>query len=571
MADEGETSGKLSRAGGDRGLSLAERLAAAASRLGYAGPLHRRKLRGRFPLKLLAIPVDPVQGDRDAGERLKSGRLVHGGFGVGLAEARLADPDAPAAWREWLHAFDGLRDLAAAGDKAQCARVAEPLARRWLAAFPDYHPEAWRADLTGRRLFAWMAHAPLLMASNDLVHRSAVLNAIARWARHLDEAAPRLPDGLGKLDAAVGLLSAGLLLPGGEKRQAEGEALLARLLPQLQFGDGMVASRCPADQVRMIERLQALEAAYVARNAPAPDLLARMLPRSAAALAKLVMGDGATGPWHGGLARPAAQLSRLEALAEAAPPASGAASSGYQRLEAAGTIVVIDAGPPPAARASTHAHASTLGFEMSVGRQRLIVSCGGALGLPVTLPQPLLAGLRTTAAHTTLVLADTNSTRIRDDGALGRGVEEVATSRRSGEAGTLVEASHDGYRRRFGFDHRRRLFLAPDGFDLRGEDLLQPAGGRAASDIRAGTLRYDLRFHLGAGVEPMLNADDSGVLLTLPFDRAWRFRARGAAVTVEESLWIAPDGAIHATRQLVVGGEVPAAGLAIAWSLRQQG
>src|SRR3546814_5645333 len=57
--------------------------------------------------------------------------------------------------------------------------------------------------------------------------------------------------------------------------------------------------------------------------------------------------------------------------------------------------------------------------------------------------------------HSTLVIEDVNSTSIRNDGMLGKGVAEVLVHRQENEAGTWVDAGHDGYARRFGIEHRR--------------------------------------------------------------------------------------------------------------------
>src|SRR3546814_8214617 len=57
---------------------------------------------------------------------------------------------------------------------------------------------------------------------------------------------------------------------------------------------------------------------------------------------------------------------------------------------------------------------------------------------------------------------------------LGKGVAEVLVHRQENEAGTWVDAGHDGYIRRFGIEHRRRFYLSANGQDLRGEDTLLP-------------------------------------------------------------------------------------------------
>ena len=230
-------------------------------------------------------------------------------------------------------------------------------------------------------------------------------------------------------------------------------------------------------------------------------------------------------------------------------------------------MVVLDAGPPPIARVSASAHAGTLGIEMSDGAARLIVACGGANGLARPLPTELTGLLATTAAHSTLVLADTNSTRLREDGSLGRGVEEVVANRHESEEGVWVEASHDGYARRYGLLHHRRLYLSADGYDFRGEDALEPAKGKTAR--KGAGHSFDLRFHLGNGVEATPTADGQGALLKSPTGAVWQFKTRGGRLAIDDSLWIDVDGRPLRTHQLVVTGETTTQGASVNWSLKR--
>ena len=67
-ADGIEQGKRLIRVDNDRGLSLSQRLAEGLQRLTWRTPLHKLRLRGRFPLKLLAAPDDPIVGDLKAGQ-----------------------------------------------------------------------------------------------------------------------------------------------------------------------------------------------------------------------------------------------------------------------------------------------------------------------------------------------------------------------------------------------------------------------------------------------------------------------------------------------------------------------
>jgi uncharacterized heparinase superfamily protein len=202
---------------------------------------------------------------------------------------------------------------------------------------------------------------------------------------------------------------------------------------------------------------------------------------------------------------------------------------------------------------------------MSDGRQRLIVNCGGPEPLPTALPQDLVEALRTTAAHSTLVLGDTNSTAIMTDGSIGRGVEDVTVERSEDNDCSRIETSHDGYVRGFGLVHKRSLMLGNDGKELRGADQLLPKGRRKIREA----VPYAIRFHLAPGVEPTITADGMGAILRSPGAPPWNFRCRGANLGVEESLMIDGRGEAVPTTQLVIQGEVAAIGGDIAWQFRR--
>ncbi|WP_188946329.1 heparinase II/III family protein, partial [Polymorphobacter multimanifer] len=302
----------------------------------------------------------------------------------------------------------------------------------------------------------------------------------------------------------------------------------------------------------------------------APLAFAQALAKLVPGLRGLALGDGIVGAWSGSAAIAPPVLDRLAKQAPTGAQAGkGGTASGYHRLVAGKSVLVVDAGPPPLARLAPEGHAGTLAFEMSDGDQRLITNCGGVRGLALPLPEPLAAGLRTTAAHSTLVVADTNSTRIRDDGTLGLGVETVHVESRTSSEGHWLEASHDGYARRFGLTVRRRLWLSPDGLDLRGEDALEPATIGALK--RRVQRSFDIRFHLGTGIAATPTADGTGALLKLANGKVWAMKVRGGQVSIEPSLWIGPDGAMHKTQQLVVGATTEAGQASIGWSFKRAG
>jgi len=568
-ADGIESGKRLIRLSADKGTSLAERVANHFYRLTWRTPLHGMRLKGKHPLKLLAAPKDTIPGDARAGKAIRTGHFLFRGRKVPVAGLNFQAALAPAAFGDYVHSFRWLRDLARAAPREQAAPVAEPILRAWLAANAETPSEpAWSPDNAGWRLLFWAANAPLILSSNDLVYRSLVLNSFARTARHLDRVADKAPAGLPRLVAWGGIVAAGLLLPGGEPRRAFGEAGLKRAIEGAFYSDGGMTSRSPSDQLRGVELMAMVAGAYEAVREDVPAFLTEALGRTVAALLGLTHGDGGLGSWQGAEAIAA---ERVEAVIAASGvrtrPLRQARDWGYQRVTSGSTVMLVDAAPPPVARLAEAGCASTGAIEISDGEDRLIVNCGGAALAGALIPAELARGLRTTAAHSTLVLDDCNSTAILPDGTLGKGVTEVELHRQELENGSRIELSHDGYARRWGYLHRRLLLLSNDGKDIRGEDMLLPAQRRK----RPVAAPYVLRFHLAPHVDASLTADGQGALLRIDMGALWQFRCGAGSLSIEDSLWVDGEGRPHATKQLVVSATAEPGGSNLGWLLKRVG
>ncbi|HEX8571942.1 MAG TPA: heparinase II/III family protein [Allosphingosinicella sp.] len=568
-AGEIEPGKRLIRVGGGQGASLSEHLSSLVHRLSWRTPFHALRLRGRHPLKLLAVPKDPVAGDKAAGEALLHGRLVRRGESYALDGLDFNDPGLPGDVSDYLQSFEWLRDLAAAATRERGAKLAEKLVHRWLAAHAETVTDrGWRADLWGRRILFWTAYAPYILSSRDSAYRALVLNTLSRGARHLDKAAEKARPGLARITAWAGVIAGALVVQGGPSRLNRGESGLLRALAASLHDDGGLVSRSPAEQLMLVELLAQLRAAYYAGDRDMPEAVADALSGAVSALLGVVLGDEALSSWQGGnMASKRRIAAAVEGSGVRVRPLRQPRGWGYQRLESKNAIVLFDAAPPPPTRAFAGGCASTLAFELSEGPNRLVVNCGGPGSATGALPAELVHALRSSAAHSTLTLGDRNSTAVHDDGSLGKGVSQVELVRDETAGVVMVEASHDGYVRRFGLVHQRQLTLAADGRELRGQDLLiLPARRRRAEPIP-----FAVRFHLHPDVEAATTADGQGALLRVRGRTVWQFRCRGGRLGIEDSLWIDGDAGLRETSQLVVAGDSPADGTAVAWIFRRAG
>jgi uncharacterized heparinase superfamily protein len=520
-------------------------------RLLYRTPAYRWMLGPRRPVDV-AVPLSPIwPGDSARGRALIDGELALGGRTFTIKEPGWAPPDAPAAWRAALDGFDWLSDLRELGGDLG-RRRARDLVGHWLDRHERWDPLAWRPDVAGRRIAAWLSHYGFFCASADDDFRERAIDSLFRQARHLARVIPDAERGASRIAALKGVVLAAIGL-------TQLDALLAPALRQLEseltaqvLADGGHASRSPSVHLAVLRDLiEMRQALRLARFAP-PQSLSHAIEAMAAMLRYLRHGDGGLALFNGSHEEPAALVEAVIQQSESRPRLAVAAPDfGIERLQAGRTVVFVDCGRVTALDGA--AHAGPLSFELSIGRERLIVNLGGA-GL---LPGEWGEAQRATAAHSALTIEDTNAVRLEDKG----NPALVAARREDADGQVWLDAHHEGYADRLGVSHRRRLYLSADGEDLRGEDILTGGGGRA----------FTLRFHLHPRVQVSLAQNAAAALLRLPSGAGFRLRASGGRLGLGEAVYLGRLGEMKRTQHISVTGTLLDGETILKWALRREG
>ena len=470
-----------------------------------------------------ALPVrDPWPGDPARGAELLKGVLSLGGSAMALRAGGFADASSTQMLRAAAHGFTWLRDLRALGTDAARMR-ARALVADWMTA-GQLDAIAERPDVAGARIAAWLGHYDFFAASADDGFRQKLMGRLVADARSLAAALPTEELDERALTALKGLIAAAVALPDHSAFLTRALRVLPQELTRQVLPDGCHVERSPAQLMAALQDLTEIRSLLQAAQVPLPQALGSAIERMGPALRGLRHGDGGLALFNGSKEENAALVELVLSQAVRGGRAhSSLTEGGFQRLQAGRSVLIVDCGAPAPPKIDRFAHAGTLSFELSIGRDRMIVNCGAA---PAAGAEWRDAS-RATAAHSTLVIADTNSSELKPEG-LGRRPERVESQRQEAAGAHWLEASHDGYGKPFGAVHRRRLYMSESGEDIRGEDVVEAATPQP----------YVVRFHLHPTVDASLQQDGEAVLLRLPAGSGWRLRADGAQLTLEESIYL---------------------------------
>ncbi len=466
-------------------------------------------------------------------------------------------------WRYNLHYFDDL-NAAGAGDRTEWHRA---LIDRWIICNPPTVGTGWEPYPTSLRIVNWIKWQLRENALNE-----AALASLALQARWLASRIEWHILGNHLFANAKALLFAGLMFSGEEAAAWRKIAcsILSRELPEQCLADGAQFELSPMYHLLFLEDVldivNIVEAA--ARTGRANDVAAivdaidERLPAMFAWSHAMGHPDGEISffndaaldiaPTLDGLADYADRLARR--VPDAPPSSRLLASSGYARLERGAAVVIADVGRVGPDYLPGHAHADTLSFEMSLVGRRLVVNGG------TSLYEPGAERLRQrgTAAHSTLILDDNNSSEIWSSFRVGRRAYPHDVALDVGDR-ICLQAEHDGYSHLPGGPIHRRTWSLGERF----LDIADRVSARTSH-------RAELRFHLGVGLS-VRTKDASSVEIHCNIDGTVIAEMRslsGFALRVEADTHHPRFGVSEATQAIIINfddGEVDEHLTRISW------
>ncbi|MEO1102186.1 MAG: heparinase II/III family protein [Pseudomonadota bacterium] len=511
-----------------------------------AAALWQRQLAGT-PARILFAPETLLASDPQAAADIYSGVFALAGTSVDAAgDSPFAVTPPSEAWARELHRFSWLVHLEANATQLSSTN-ARALIEEWLAAKSANSAVAQSPTVIADRLTAWLVESPLLLEGASAAFRLAFMRGLGRQIRRLERVSGRLPHSVEKAKVLCALALAGTVIADQSRLQRWALVVLADTLAVQVLPDGGHASRSPATLHELLIPLVVLRDALIRRQHPMPPAIGATIDKMLPMLRFFRHGEGPTATFHGAMPVTDADIAAVITFDDIGGTASeNARYSGFQRIEAGETVMLIDTGRAPPPQFAADAYASALAFELSHGGVPLVAGCG-ALGAAEPAWGP---AARATAAQSTLTLADKSSAKVLGlwplpallGPVLYRGPRSVQVER----DGLLVRASHDGYRDEFGVVHERILSLSQDGLWLDGTDRIMGEGKLDAAP-------FAVRFHLAPGLRIRLDKARRNAMLRLADGSIWLFAVdEGPPLELEESVMLVAPGVIKRTAQIVI-------------------
>ena len=190
-------------------------------------------------------------------------------------------------------------------------------------------------------------------------------------------------------------------------------------------------------------------------------------------------------------------------------------------------------------------HASTLSFELSCANEKIITNCGSAETRMGKSPEYL----RYSAAHSTIVLGDTNISELVEKKSYRRIPKNITFQILEDKNYITWLSSHDGYINNFKKIIKRKLLILKDKDKIVGEDSIMST--KLDNEITS----YSIRFHLMPNISCLITNDQKSVLIKTPLNQKWIFKS-DSKLKLENSIYIGGGKSIEQSKQIVINGNI---------------
>ncbi|MGL4397139.1 MAG: heparinase II/III family protein [Hyphomicrobium sp.] len=487
--------------------------------------------------------------------------VQHGHFGLAseIADLKGASPfrvpPPTIGWARELHGFGWLRHLAASEDE-DAFNGARAMVLDWIASQRSSNAIAYEPAVVARRIISWITQANMLLEGADAKAYSQIMSSLSQQVAVLNANWRNAPEGVPRLVSLIGLTLANLAISNHDRTLRDTQRNLIEELRRQTLADGGHASRNASVLADLVLDLLPLGQCFQARGFAPPEEFAATVKKALAFLRYMRLGDGMLARFNGVSTGAPATIATVLAYCDGELDAvSAAEASGYARLEGDETILIADVGSPPKLELATVSEAGCLSFEVSIGNKLLFVN-GGHPGPADADWNPIA---RATVSHNTLCLGETSSARLvrheqlqQITGGLPiRGPDLVVAKLSSEGSDAVLVASHDGYLKRYGLLHNRRLTLSRDGRTLSGLDRLQPPSGRLRLKM---DVPYSVHFHLHPECRVKPAPGRGRCVITMPGGRRFIFEVDTGEAFIEESTYFVESTGPRRSLQIVLRG-----------------
>ncbi len=233
---------------------------------------------------------------------------------------------------------------------------------------------------------------------------------------------------------------------------------------------------------------------------------------------------------------------------------------GYSILYNKKVSIVMDVGHSPSSKFSSSYQSGALSFEINSNGKKLISNCGNFENKNSKLNELS----KSSAIHSVLVIDDNSSCHYKKYNGNFRLKTNLKIIKKKivfEKNYWRINASHDGYRKKYNAIHERDIEFYPEKLKFIGTDKI-------LIKKKNFNIKFDIRFHLEPNIKLMKTQDNKAILIELE-DEGWKFSCDGYNINIDNGLYFGNKNSYIQNQNILISGTTKNQNESIIWQLNK--
>jgi len=423
----------------------------------------------------------------------------------------------------------------------------------WILKHSKYKKNVWESSILSKRIISWILNVDIILNNGSFYFKKNFLNSIIAQTNHLKKNVKFEKNNSKRIEVLTAQLLSGLVFKEYLNNFDISIKELEKLVKNFFDNDGFPLTRNPNDLVFFSKYLILCKESIKDAQQYVPEFLETIIDKNLRCIKNILTPKNQTPLFNGGTEDDLEKFNTFFDHLNNRSKDKKNMVGGIYIFNAKNNAIFFDVGEPPKKDFSRSYQSGPLSFEYYLDGKKIITNCG--FGSRISTKAELLS--RLTSAQSTLTLDNTSVTKFERNKLLNRIFGNSIKNTFKISNLDFIEdkneikftAAHDGYEKKFGCIHNRKLSIDKrDGKLIGCDEITKKKDGRP--------LNFCLRFHLYPGLTAVKTMGGNSVLIQISKNKSLIFTIINGSITLEKSIFLGGNKILDNTCVTVSGNLV---------------
>jgi uncharacterized heparinase superfamily protein len=430
----------------------------------------------------------------------------------------------------------------------------------WINKNYKYNSRSWEFDITSKRIIAWLSNHNLTINGSDGNYLNLFNGMIQKQANHLKNEINNSKQIDDKMIGCAAIILVGLSYKDEKNYLVYGLNLLKKI-SNLAFDNyGFTKSRSIKQLIFYLKYFILIREWFKEAQVEVPELVNETIYYLGQGYAFIWQNINSDILMNGNNNSNNIEFDQYLKRFSYKFKNENKEFGGYVILNNKKISIIMDVGTPPSSKFSSEYQSGSLSFEIISNGKKLISNCGYYKGKN----EKLVKLSKSTAAHSTLVIDDTSSCKFKKNKKnflISDGLKILKKNIVFEKNYWKINASHDGYNKKYNTIHEREIEYYPEQFKFTGTDKILIKKSNTS-------IKFDIRFHLEPNVKLMKTQDNKAILIELE-DEGWKFTCDNFNINIDNGLYFGNKNLHTQNQNIFISGITSSNNENITWQLNK--